>query len=379
MRATIRDGDALSAVSPSALSAYARASGWVKSEDFGDSSDVYVGTGLPEIIVPRTQRLGDYPDVVARLIEIFAAAADMDELALYRDLVTADRDITRVRAPETSDDGTIALSEGANFVSGIRDIHMAAACSLYDPRPLYRTGTNREANEILQGMRLGQTEQGSYVVTLLSPVIPPLVQVPLIQGIENDDDPIERRVSRRLVEALDAARLATEKTNSGDSQAFFEAVSLGVSANLCEALVHLLEPFREVEVSMTWARTRPMETVSRGIRFSNDDAPILREAARSFRSREPRMDTRLFGFVQRLKRDESETDGTITLRVSIDGKTQSVTAVLNEPDYGRAIEAHRLRAPIVLEGDLARFGQRWHLSNPSIAEVILPEEETDDQ
>ena len=191
MRATIRDGDALSAVSPSALSAYARASGWVKSEDFGDSSDVYVGTGLPEIIVPRTQRLGDYPDVVARLIEIFAAAADMDELALYRDLVTADRDITRVRAPETSDDGTIALSEGANFVSGIRDIHMAAACSLYDPRPLYRTGTNREANEILQGMRLGQTEQGSYVVTLLSPVIPPLVQVPLIQGIENDDDPIE--------------------------------------------------------------------------------------------------------------------------------------------------------------------------------------------
>ena len=131
---------------------------------------------------------------------------------------------------------------------------------------------------------------------------------------------------------------------------------------------------------MTWARTRPMETVSRGIRFSNDDAPILREAARSFRSREPEyMDTRLFGFVQRLKRDESETDGTITLRVSIDGKTQSVTAVLNEPDYGRAIEAHRLRAPIVLEGDLARFGQRWHLSNPSIAEVILPEEETDDQ
>ena len=98
MKASIRDKDALAAVSPAALAAYARAAGWSRTEDYGDHSDVYASEGAPEIVIPRTQRLGDYAGVVSRLIEIFAQAAGMDTLVLYRDLVTADRDVVRVRA-----------------------------------------------------------------------------------------------------------------------------------------------------------------------------------------------------------------------------------------------------------------------------------------
>ena len=372
MKASIQDRETLMAVSPSALSAYARAAGWGVIDSFGDHSDVYAGTGLPEIILPRTRDLGDYHSVVARLIEIFAAAAELDELALYRDLVTSDCDVARMIAPEDSQGGTLALCDAANLVSGASDMILAAACSLQGPKPLYRPGSNKEANEILQRMRFGQTEQGSFVVTLLSPVIPPLLQSHLLPDIENFDDPIARRATMRLAQALEATRRATERTASGDTQAFSNAVASGVSANFCEALARLVGPFKSLEISMTWARTRPMETARQSVRFFNDDAPILREAASSFRSREPKLDVRLFGSVQRLQRDDQETDGTVTLRVSINGVTQSVTAVLNQSDYNRAIEAHKERAPVVFEGDLERFGQRWRLLNPVIAEVILP-------
>ena len=379
MKASLEDRKALSTVSPSALSAYARTSGWAKVEPFGDHSDVYAGTGLPEIILPRTPRLGDYPSVVSRLIKIFATVSDMDELALYRDLVTSDRDITRVSVPVDSPDGTISINDGANLASSARDMLLAAACALQKPQPLYRPGANKEAMEILQRTRFGQTEQGSFVVTLLSPVIPPLVQVPLLPNIENDDDPIDRRVTKQLMTALEATRRATERTITGDAQAFSEAVISGVSANLCEALVNLVEPFRNLDISTTWARTRPRQFARELVRFSNVDAPILKEAARSFRSREPKLDERLFGSVQRLKRDESETDGTITLRASIDGKTQSVTAILTQSDYNQAIEAHKKRSPVIIEGDLDRFGQRWRLLNPRITEVILISDEPDVQ
>ena len=67
MRVSIRDKGPLSEVSPAALSAYARASGWTRTDNYGDSSDVYTSDGLPEIIVPRTQRLGDYANVVSQL------------------------------------------------------------------------------------------------------------------------------------------------------------------------------------------------------------------------------------------------------------------------------------------------------------------------
>ena len=60
MRVSIRDRVALSAVSPAALSAYARASRWRRHEPYREHSDVYVGESRPEIIVRRTERLGDY-------------------------------------------------------------------------------------------------------------------------------------------------------------------------------------------------------------------------------------------------------------------------------------------------------------------------------
>lgn len=369
MRASIRDREALTAVSPAALSAYARAEGWDKVDTYGDHSDVYTSKGLPEIILPRTQRLGDYANVVSQLIEIFAGVAETDEMSLYRDLVTADRDVIRVRAAENGD-GAVAVGDGIDLMLGARDMLLAAACSLREPQPLYRMGANREANDYVRQMRLGQTEQGSFVVTLLTPVVLPPMRQTLEPNWEPDGDPIERQMTRCLAGALKAASLATERAVGGDAGAFFEAVAHGVSANLCEALVTLIEPFPTLDISMTWARTYPMKTAREVVRFAKSDAPILREAALSFRDHAPRPDVRLFGFVHRLKRGKQETEGTVTLRASVDGRTQSVMTVLSQSDYKRAIKAHETQAAVVARGDLERFGQRWRLLNPVITEVI---------
>ena len=374
MRASIRDREALLAISPAALSAYARAEGWIRDSAYGDHADVYVAEELPEIILPRTQRLGDYSHVVARLIEIFAQVGEIDELSLYRDLVTADRDVIRVRAAESSD-GAVSVDDGISLVQGARNLLLAAACSLQNPQALYRAGANREASGYLGRVRLGQTEQSSFVITLLTPVIPPPMQLTFDPDLTSDNDSVERLVTRRLAEALEAVRQATERTIGGDGNAFFESINNGVSANLCESLVTLIEPFPELDIGLTWARTRPMKSVRQVVRFANDDAPIIREAARSFRDREPQPDVRLFGFVQQLRRDEEETDGTITLRASVDGQQiRSVTAVLSQSDYERAIQAHKTKAPVVAEGDLERTGQRWHLRNPRITSVISAED-----
>lgn len=110
------------------------------------------------------------------------------------------------------------------------------------------------------------------------------------------------------------------------------------------------------------------------ISFSNDSAPILREAARAFRQRGPRLDERLVGFVNILSRGESEDDGQIRLKTEIDGKLQSVNAILSQSEYARAIEAHRAKATVIAEGDLERDGQRWKMLNARIKTIITDEE-----
>ena len=368
MKVSIYDRGALLAVSPAALAAYARAAGWSQQEPYRVHSDVYIGEARPEIIIPRTERLGDYASVVATLIDTFARVAGQDELAVYRFLVTADRDAVRIRAAE-SDDGSVKLNAGVDLIVGARDMLLSVACSLRQPQPVYRMGANREATDVLNRVRLGQTDQGSFVVTLLTPVVPPPMPA-LFPDPDDTNAPIERRMTRRLVEALTAAREAAEHTVAGEGGAFGRAVANGVSANLCEALVRLIEPFPALDIGVSWARTRPITTPATFFRFGRADAALLREAARSFRDRAPRPDVRLYGFVRLLRRGEADYDGTIGLMTDIDAQRQSVTAVLERADYERVVQAHGDRTPVVLAGDLERLGQRWRLLNPRLVDVI---------
>ena len=368
MSVDIRDRNVLHAVSPAALSAYARTAGWRRVERYGDHSDVYAAENWPEVILPRTDRLGDYPSVVSQLVGIFAKAAGWDEPSLYRVLVTADRDVIRVRVTE-SDDGSLTVNDGIDLIGGARDMLLSVACSMNEPKSLYRLGANKEASNLLNQVRLGQTDQGSFVVTLLTPVVPPPMPA-LLPDPEDRDAPVERKMTKRLSEALTAAREATEKTTAGDGDAFADAVASGVSANLCEALVRLIGPFPTLDIGISWARTRPVASVGTVVRFARADSPILREAARLFRDRVPRPDARLYGFVRLLAHPETDDDGTIRLVTSIDGQRQSVTAVLEQSDYEKAVHAHGIKALVTLKGDLERTGQRWRLLNPRVTDII---------
>ncbi len=375
MQVNIRDRDALLAVSPTALSVYARNAGWKRHEPYRSHSDTYVGESLPDIIVPRTERLGDYASVVAELIEMFAQVTQRDALSVYRSLVTADRDVVRLRAGE-SQDGSVTINDGVDLVGGARDMLLAAACSLREPKAVYRAGSNRNATDLLARVRLGQTDQGSFVVTLLTPVVPP--PMPGLFSDDTDQDtPIERRLTLRLMEALAAAQRATERTAAGEEDAFGASIENGVSANLCEALEKIVGSFPTLDVSVSWAQTRPVKEPQRTVRFGRTDGPLLREAARLFRERAPKPDVRLQGYVQRLARGEDEEDGAIQLRTFVDQDQtpRSVAALLEQQDYERAVQAHKDRALVVLSGDLERMGQRWRLLNPQLKGVLRNEED----
>lgn len=374
MTTNMRDPKLLRAVSPYALSAYARFAGWSKAEEYGDYSDVYEGHQLPEIIVPRTTRLGDYAQVVAQLLSIFAQVAEVDEVTLYGDLILSDRDVTRVTIND-GDDGTIGLEQGANLITGSRTMVLAAASSLREQGPVYRLRSNRQVNAYMRRVRLGQTERGSFVVSILSPVISPNAREAAIPESDPSGDPLQRQVTRRLAQALSAARDAASKSIRQDTTPFLDTISEGTSANLCEALVRMIGAFNSLEVSTTWALTRPRGDTKHVARFSRGDAPILKSAAKMYRSRKSMSGTRLLATVQRLKRDYTDRNGTVTLRASIDGRVQSVTTNLNESDYNRALQANNDKLPIEVVGDLEPYGQSWRLSNPRIIEIIVAGQE----
>lgn len=367
MRNIMHDRDALLVVSPTALSSYACAAGWIRRDTYRVHSNIYTGEDKPEIIVPRTDHLGDYASVVAELIRIFAEVGDEDETSVYRSLVTTDRDVVRLLVGE-SEEGSIKLNEGVGLIQGARDMLLAAACSLSQSKAAYRAGANRDATDLISKIRLGHTDRGSFVVTLLTPIIPP--PVPLLFPDESDlDIPIERRLTARLIEALTAIRVAAEETASGDRDAFRDTTKSGVSANLCEALVKIIGSFPTLDVSVSWAQIHPNPGSNRTVRFGSKDEPLLRQVARAFREHAPQPDVQLIGNVRLLKREEDEEDGTIHLNTLINDKQQSVIVSLGREDYDQAVQSHKDQTWVILSGDLERMGQRWRLLNPRLERV----------
>lgn len=375
MRVRIIDSKALEAISPSLLSAYASSSGWENVGTYRDCSDVYAREGGDEIIVPRTQEIADYARVVSQLIDIFADHAESDQLAIYRDLITADRDVIRVRADEGDNDSTVAVDTGVELVGKARDMLHAAACSVKAEQPHYHRDAIPEAADYMRRVRLGQTEQRSFVITLLSPVVE--LQMPAQAVLDRDiistEDPMARQVTRRLSDALTATQTAVKRANRGDDDAFRTAIHQGVSANLCEALAGLVEPVSALDVSMSCARTLPSVMERSRFRFSPTDADILHEAARQYRKRQPPTavpETELAGFVRKLERAEGLTEGTVVLHTKVQGRQRSVKVRLDEAEYHQAIDAHRQNWTAVVAGNLESTANQSRLSNARLVKVI---------
>lgn len=208
----------------------------------------------------------------------------------------------------------------------------------------------------------------------MSPVVSPPIKMSKTDTRGWEDLPLERRVTYRLAEALAAARQATDNTNRGLEDAFQNAVGQGVSANLCESLATLTKALSRFEISIGWASTWLTDRPRAVERFSEHDEPILRQASRAYRSGLPIPGETLIGYVPRLNREQHETGGTVTFHAKVDGIHRSVSAFLPHDLYRQAMRAHDQKATVVLRGDLERTGERWHLRNPSIKDVIVFEE-----
>ena len=365
---TPEDHLSLRTITPVALAHYARSEGWHKVGTYREYSDVYAGEGKPEIVVPRTDIIGDYEIAVSDLIKTFTNSLGRDGISIYRDLTLADRDVLRIRALEASID-SLPFEASHALLSRTRRMLVSAARSLTDNRRVYRTRPSSEVISYLRRINLGHTEGGSFSLIIVSPAIVPRLG-PSVMDEEYAAVPMERRVAERLSDALSSTRDASARVSGGDTDAFEESALHGVSANLCESVADLVERVSPFDVSFSWARTRPSAAGRGPVEFSHGDVPILREVALNFRSLEPEYDKTISGFVYRLTQRHEQDQGTVSVQANVDGTSRSVVAVLSQRDYRIATEAHLSKDFVYLKGDLERGSGQLRLLSAQIIDIM---------
>jgi len=157
---------------------------------------------------------------------------------------------------------------------------MAAACSAHHPQAYFPRQTYAPAQDFLRSCRVGQTERGSFVATILAPVTPEVAPSLFDNGQDALDlfqEPYERRVTPLLMQALYVLRGALDRAKPED---VLDGVSQGVSANLCEALAAMapLELTAALTIGISWSPNRRRVPVAiHQLAFSHSEFPFVRE------------------------------------------------------------------------------------------------------
>jgi hypothetical protein len=370
MKASIRDSSSLLALRPLEIATYLRAQGW-RPEEKSSQANLFtvwtLGEDL-EIVLPLTKGYGDFALRMSDLLQTLEATEERSQLEILSDLLTASADVIRLRiADADAQDGSLPLEEMADLGLKAREMMLAAACAAVEPRPYYPARKPAAATDYLRKLRVGQTERGSYVVKIISPVAPVLASSNV--SFSQVEEPFERRATLTLLSALLAVERAAERAAStGSLEAFENVVEQGVSANLCEAIAELRgggDGKRGFEAGFSWAPSRPVppQTPRRAV-LSSDAIPAIQEAGRLFREIAPREDFELSGLVVKLERHDNASRGKATILGFVDGKPRKALLELPDPEYSLAVSAHEQRRALSCEGELKREGRFYYLRHP---------------
>lgn len=220
-----------SGVSPSAVRDYAKANGWEQVKE-GAKGRVFLFRHtidkLRQLIIPMDFS-PDYAEVIVDATARIATLEGRPIEAVLTDLLMPDADILRFRvATRDEAGGTLPLQEGINLLDGAKKAVLAAACSVVSPQSHHPRMSRTETAQLLSSCRLGQTENGSFVVK---------IACPLSAVKENSADlPFVRRTTEFL---LKSAYRIVDAIERDEVESVYEDLpgQPVISSNICDAIL----------------------------------------------------------------------------------------------------------------------------------------------
>jgi hypothetical protein len=380
MKVSIQSLATFEHVKPTDIAAYAATSGWQLLQDRPGHSSRFTkklpGGEMAELLVPFDRQLKDFSLRVADAIKLLSVVEDRSELALLDDVMISGMDVFRfqVVTPEVVS-GTVPAERGAEIFESIPKLFTAGAQTAETPRARYGPKKSKDVKNFVQHLRFGQTEIGSYVVRVLSPVSP----VVFTNLLSDYEEPFERRAASALMRGLQSVSSASFPLAGQKQLDSEELIQNGVSANLCSALTKIagteMRPQDSLHVHYRPARIRPLvaETPFQ-VSFAGELIPRIRETARLLREISPR-DEEISGYVIKLETHETGSlpAGPIVISSLIDGRQRKVTISLGAEEHQKAVHAYQHGLEVACRGTLKKIGQSWSLLEPgklSMAETV---------
>jgi len=354
---TLRDA---ARISHTDVSDYLTSRAWTRANSRRDYVAIFRSPGIDarqEVHLPLERDLEDYAEAMLEVARAITRYEKRDIVSVLKDLVRARMDTLRFALEGLStDSGTVRLGEGASLVLGAKKALTASACSVRFPRKYHPRMSSAESESFLKACRLGQTEVGSFVLTIEAP----------IHTSDQPDDNFGRKTSAYLLRA--SARLASS-IRARDTERLFEESEIIVSGNLCAALVEMM-PANEgsdLRLAGSWSPivAPPIDTPAT-VTFDRDMFEEIESIGHRLRSTSASTQETFFGTVVELAGEPGPDgpQGEVVLQLLVDEELVRARATLGPQDYRNAGQAHLAQSIVSAFGTLRRGPRRHRLEDP---------------
>jgi hypothetical protein len=281
---------------------------------------------------------------------------------ILTDLTLAPFDVIKIRSPDADDYGSVRLSVGLDLHEEARNLVLSAANAAASPAPRrsWRGRRFEEVTSYLENVRLGQTQRGSFILTVLSPwdFVPASYQ-----GLEFGEVTFGRRVTKSLRKALEATAHGVRQSAASGIEPLVSAYDQGVSSNFCQALAKLVRDGEGIDVSIGWSPAQPEDNAIK-VSFKREDAAILTEAAQALSRQEAEPGVALEGLVAQIAEAPERFDGEVVVEALLGGVLRRVRVKFDQEDRDTVYAAAQNKQWIRVVGDLKRDGRRLVLAAP---------------
>lgn len=329
-----------------------------------------------QAVIPSEQSFRDYFIRIKELILSLSEIEEREVDEVLSDILNPNVDRLKIRVlSDIAKSGSLPFSYAAKLVKGLRDFLVAAACVEENPQPFYRRAT-KVGMDYANDCRFGQTQFGSFIVTIESMVPSPTqLTLPLDSEIPANEH-FNRRVVKRIQRGIGQLQ---SSLSAGDISPIVNEYKVGLNANMCEALLELKgeNVGIDLEYSVDWSINLPKpNNIPNVVKVTSEGFDYLESAAKYLRDEDESVEKEIVGNVTKLSfsdidNDENDYgDRVITIRTDTPDKVINVIVPLNLNDYKLACDAHKDMKKVSVIGMLERVGNKWRLMSPDGFKVL---------
>lgn len=317
-----------------------------------------------QIDLPISRELRDYNIAMYRAIECISKSIGKSIEQIVLELLNPLSDIIRLRIAEPSiETGSIYIEDAIKLYDNAKKLITATAMDIINPQLLHMGRPGNNILEFVNNCRFGQTEIGSYVVSVVCPISKidnnNYLQLSLFDEKEECANSLTRNVVNKVIKSVQIIKKAIDEGNFETAIYANANTNDCISANFLDALseINIYREKSSLDIAVKYAPTIIDNKVENTIAEINHDyySPIDTLVRKIKNNQE--IEKTYIGRIKSLSAipdAERRDKGSISI-VFIDDNEKKATASvsLSKDDYDTAIEAHQNGKTVKVVGTLS--------------------------